>query len=569
MTVSVRGVDQTQLWNPAEPFNIGHPFRWVLEKTADGAVIRNISDDTLEAACSLSNAAIQKGASIELPENQSKVSSGFQLKIVPMEVLPPAYQTHEGEGELRVYPCVGEWMQDSVIVKEPYEPFIQGKKAFTVKQSGGEITLKSRSDELTLTGEDGDTASLKKGKELTFTAAELSGSTLALGEFKWRFESMKKVATPSDVKSTVVGAEAVTFKKAFVSSLVAIAALLLLAIFFPKSPEDQVTPPQVTRIVMKKHVSGLMTAAAMGISPAHDNQTGNAAHPKPMGVAHLGKKASHSHSHAQAHRIPKLADLEKHSASPAKKGGKAKVAKSAAPKANRVAVKKNHPSHLIAKNGAKIATPKLAPVVINDQAFKAATQGLTKGGMASLLGKSSGHGKNARAEAQGLINSGSALSGSEIAGSDSMGSPEVQVAALGGGSGNFGGSSLGYGKGSHAKVAGQGHSVISMDTGASDVEEGLTKEQVGAVIHSHMSEIRYCYEAAMLRSPEVEGKLMAKFTIGAPGSVKGAGVGQSTLGDRKLNDCVMQRLVTWKFPHPKGGVNVAVNYPFIFKTLGR
>src|SRR3712207_6540232 len=119
--------------------------------------------------------------------------------------------------------------------------------------------------------------------------------------------------------------------------------------------------------------------------------------------------------------------------------------------------------------------------------------------------------------------------------------------------------SVGYGKGSHAKVNGQGRSFVSMDTGESDVDEGLTREQVGRVIHAHMSEIRYCYEAAKLRAPELEGKLSVSFTVAAPGNVSRAGVGSTTVSDRMLNDCVIKRLVTWKFPKPKGGVNVAVN----------
>ena len=103
----------------------------------------------------------------------------------------------------------------------------------------------------------------------------------------------------------------------------------------------------------------------------------------------------------------------------------------------------------------------------------------------------------------------------------------------------------------------------------SSVDEGLTKDEVGEVIHKHLSEVRYCYESAMIRSPDIEGKLMTDFTINGQGIVKSADVKSSTLPDPRLDDCIIRRLVTWKFPKPRGGVDVAVAYPFIFKSLGR
>lgn len=114
-----------------------------------------------------------------------------------------------------------------------------------------------------------------------------------------------------------------------------------------------------------------------------------------------------------------------------------------------------------------------------------------------------------------------------------------------------------------------GGEFVSLQDDAMAVESGLTKEEVGRVIHGHLSEIRYCYESAMVRSAHVEGKLLVDFVIGGSGVVKSAQVKQSNLGDPRLDDCIVRRLVKWKFPNPKGGVDVSVSYPFLFKTLGR
>ena len=110
---------------------------------------------------------------------------------------------------------------------------------------------------------------------------------------------------------------------------------------------------------------------------------------------------------------------------------------------------------------------------------------------------------------------------------------------------------------------------VDLDSLAATVEEGLTKDEVGRIIHQHMKEIRYCYETAMIRSPDVEGKLVVQFTIGNLGSVRSTGVRSSSVPDRRLDDCVLDRLARWKFPQPKGGIEVAVTYPFIFKSLGK
>ena len=135
-----------------------------------------------------------------------------------------------------------------------------------------------------------------------------------------------------------------------------------------------------------------------------------------------------------------------------------------------------------------------------------------------------------------------------------------------------GGHAVGYGKGEHAAVKGQGKGFVPFvqaDASGSVVEEGLTRDEVGEVIHRHLSEVRYCYESAMIREPDIEGKLMVAFVIGGSGTIKSAEAKSSTLPDPRLDDCIIRRLVTWPFPKPRGGVDVAVTYPFIFKTLGR
>jgi|GEM_PF-5455252 len=166
----------------------------------------------------------------------------------------------------------------------------------------------------------------------------------------------------------------------------------------------------------------------------------------------------------------------------------------------------------------------------------------------------------------------SALSGSElarnIAGSFAgFKGGGTAVQAFGGGTGTGTGDKAGYGNGAGSGVSGQGQGVVRLETRLAQVEQGLTADEVGEVIHRHAAEIRYCYEDALLRNPSTEGKLQLLFKISPRGVVASTEVRSSNLGDARLEDCIIRKLTTWKFPTPKGGIEVPVTYPFVFKNL--
>jgi hypothetical protein len=133
------------------------------------------------------------------------------------------------------------------------------------------------------------------------------------------------------------------------------------------------------------------------------------------------------------------------------------------------------------------------------------------------------------------------------------------------------GSADGYGTATGANVHGQGHGQleIGLNTKDASVDEGLTKDEVARVIHSHMNEIRFCYESAIMKDPNIAGKLLVDFKINASGSVPNAGISEAGIQNRDVGQCLLGKLKSWKFPQPRGGVLVAVSYPFVFKSLSR
>lgn len=57
------------------------------------------------------------------------------------------------------------------------------------------------------------------------------------------------------------------------------------------------------------------------------------------------------------------------------------------------------------------------------------------------------------------------------------------------------------------------------------------------------------------------------FEVNGQGGVNYSRVLRSSLGDRDVESCISMRMLTWKFPTPKGGVNVKVSYPFMLRPM--
>jgi TonB family protein len=58
-----------------------------------------------------------------------------------------------------------------------------------------------------------------------------------------------------------------------------------------------------------------------------------------------------------------------------------------------------------------------------------------------------------------------------------------------------------------------------------------------------------------------------KFTVARNGRVSGASILSSSIRDSKMKSCVTSKVRRWKFPKPRGGKSVKVNYPFVFNPI--
>jgi outer membrane biosynthesis protein TonB len=217
----------------------------------------------------------------------------------------------------------------------------------------------------------------------------------------------------------------------------------------------------------------------------------------------------------------------------------------------------------------KVNTPSKAPpgakVVVN----------LRNAGLSALIGKVAARAsKNALLVQAAGVAADSAKSGHALGlgggtSLDKVGHPgQATASARVGGIGTVGkgGGSTGY-KGTGALANGNvGTADVGVLEEETEVEGGLDKEAIARVIKSQLGQIRYCYERQLSANPDLYGKILVKFTIGSAGSVTAQSIGNTSLNNAMVEGCILRRIAGWQFPTPKGGTNVLVSYPFLFKS---
>ncbi len=188
-------------------------------------------------------------------------------------------------------------------------------------------------------------------------------------------------------------------------------------------------------------------------------------------------------------------------------------------------------------------------------------KGMGLGGRSGAFGSSSNFGGGVgRGNLGGVRN---ALGGKGIV-SGFSGDGSKGFGASGYGNGGFGGGAKGRSGGSVGTKVG-GLIVPSFDD--SEVEGGLAREQVEAVVRKNSGQLLYCYEKALQSNPGLRGRLTSKWIIGGNGRVKSVRIVSSSLRQAGVESCVTNAIRGWRFPKPIGGVNVDVAYPFDFGRL--
>jgi TonB family protein len=101
-------------------------------------------------------------------------------------------------------------------------------------------------------------------------------------------------------------------------------------------------------------------------------------------------------------------------------------------------------------------------------------------------------------------------------------------------------------------------------SGAASVRGSLDKEIIRRIIRRHINEVKHCYEQELAREPRLAGRISVQFTIAETGMVVASVLQSSTMGNPRVESCVVKSVRRWEFPRPSDDGVVIVTYPFNF-----
>lgn len=224
--------------------------------------------------------------------------------------------------------------------------------------------------------------------------------------------------------------------------------------------------------------------------------------------------------------------------------------------------------------------PHLAKKLAEENAKNAGILGVLKmsegSHLASIFGRDTAAGSDAVNVLGGLI-------GNEIGEAYGVGGLGLVGTGTGGGGtgegtiglGNFGtigkggggGNGSGYGRGAGG-LGGRRARAPDVIPGQANVRGSLDKEIIRRIIRRHINEVKYCYETELTKKADLSGRVSVQFTIAATGQVIASVLQSSTMGNIRVENCVVQAVRRWEFPKPMGGGIVIVSYPFNFTAGG-
>ncbi len=84
LTTSTDTRSSQQIWDSSRPLGIGHPFRWILERTADGVRLRDLSAPTTSSWVTIPFDKFAQGEKLQL-------KPGVELSVKPIRPPKAAY----------------------------------------------------------------------------------------------------------------------------------------------------------------------------------------------------------------------------------------------------------------------------------------------------------------------------------------------------------------------------------------------------------------------------------------------------------------------------------------------
>jgi hypothetical protein len=134
--------------------------------------------------------------------------------------------------------------------------------------------------------------------------------------------------------------------------------------------------------------------------------------------------------------------------------------------------------------------------------------------------------------------------------------------------GGLGSVHTGAGRGVSGKLGGRRQKRrAKMKRGVPQSSAFCKKSDITKRVGAKQRSITRCYEKALMSNPELSGKVTVQWTVALDGRVKRSNtrVAASTLGNAKVEGCMIRVVNRLKFSKPEGGECV-IRFPFVFNS---
>jgi TonB family protein len=627
VTTTKAGRSRKFIWDTTDAVEVDMPRGWTLEKVNNSIHVRQGSQ-----VIPVSAAALEKGSAVTLPAGKGSKDISLKIQpinqIRAAYLNDPVYK-RDPVREMQLFASfgVGKYLVDYQPFRDAYVGYVRKKPVFTFVRSPNGSQIKALLDEMRIKFKGQAPQDLELAKPLMVTDDQLLDAMIMRGNHWWRIHqvAMPKALTPEQIKVSEYDPEANSFKRLLKGVGILLLLLLFLILIIPKSEEEKKEEPKPEPVKIKLKQAKFQRAIPRGepeqevgirapgdaqdkpklsAPKSEDKEALEAAAKKSAEKAEKDKnmKAERAEKEKELREMREKQNQEKAADRAKQKEEQQKVAQEKAAERQRMNEERQKAAQEAAAERQRVAQERAAEKqrqreeaaerAAQEKAARAnaaaqAQLNQFRGAFGGIAGKKvSGDPGGGSAGAEAGIYAGggansagggsSALGGGSLnVGPGRLGGRSAKVGLSGGngtGEGSprgSGSSGVSYGSGDKGIANGKGGAFVPVDPGGIKADTGLTKNEIGEVIYRKRSEVRYCYEAALIRKTGLEGKVVVQFTIMASGLVKSAAVEDSTVDDQILEQCIINHLKRWKFPKTRGGVEVGVSYPFVFKILGK
>lgn len=542
---------QKRVWHSDEPFEVDHPFGWILERRKEGIEAKYLP--TRRAARPLKRvliptALLYSGQPIKLPQVGSE--SSVELRIRRLRASTPAFMptrdpngTRVGQGPHAFFLFAGlkDYLYGYQRVSGTCYVSVANSPVFAYLRDAKGLQVKALRTGLRVELPEGATKNLERGKRLRITEAELSQSTLRWRDHWWR---VTLIPSPADFPPETFHTHQVKLaqeNKWFVkfSQTLFGSCVLFSLLFYAHSKYQEAHRPRVvakTQVTLKepKWVAPL----DIPVSPPPEPKIEK---PKAIPSLPVAKKMTPKPQAQPPPPPPKLGRREGGLKQPGLMPSQ-QAARETAQREARAEEALSKSLGFLSPSQNRIAQP-IPETASTFRTTNPVSKSLTRKDE-SLTGSSAADPVDTQS-ARSFAPKGDP---SGVVGGKGLNKVQGKVTlnqVFGNGTGNL----VGEG-GQEMSLSGEGE---------------ISKDQVEKALERALSRFQYCYEKSLLSQPNLAGTLVMEWVISANGKAQSVKVVRSELNQASLHLCVAKEIGQVDFPKPKGG-SVTIQYPFAFSS---